>query len=571
LAHRGSEPAELAERDGLALGALGHDGPALASRDGWTVAGDVELYNRRELLDELNPSDDAASTDVGLILEAWKRWGVDALGRLNADFAIAVHEEADGTLILARDACGARPLYWAHREGGIAFASEYKALVALRDFPREVDREALQSLQSRKLLPDGYTLLRDVRQLSAGSWARVEPGTDVRPRRYWDVTVDLQDRSLADHAAAIRERFVVAMDRRTTGAGAIGISLSGGVDSMAMVAAARRSHPDAEILTFSAGDRDGDPELEWAARTAERFDTQHEALIVEPAALLTDLPRLVWHLEDPIARTETLLYARTAAAAASSGVTRLLGGHAADGIFGGMPRHKVLAVAGAVPPARRTLGEVYSFLQTGVRPRGLLARTMTRFALEPKIPPVPRVPGARPASSMAVPRRAGRELLNDALRTATLDGLPLWLPKVDRGHAAGGTRWASPFLDPELIREAFRVPSRYKRTLKRNKIVLREAVLALLPVELARRPKFAQRITETPAFCDALEQVATPLLAPDAVRERGLLESGDVERLMQRPAGGAWPPEHAMRIWTMALTELWARIFLDDGGARPAS
>jgi hypothetical protein len=90
----------------------------------------------------------------------------------------------------------------------------------------------------------------------------------------------------------------------------------------------------------------------------------------------------------------------------------------------------------------------------------------------------------------------------------------------------------------------------------------------LLPPELAALPKHPQRIRETAPFCDALEQLADRWLTPGAIARRGLLDAGTVRRLLNRPAGGVWAPEHAMRIWTLIGTEIWAATFIDgDGGA----
>lgn len=571
LAHRGGVSSEIAQVGPVWLGARSDtDLGQPVTKGPLTLVADLQLFNAPELARELEGAGVVCETGLGrLLLAALETWGLDALERLNGAFALALHDARDDSVLLARDLAGARPLYHTRWHGGLVFASEYKAFLGLPGFVRRPNRAALQNLHTRKLMPATDTLLDTVHQLPAGCHARVSSDGNVKAVRYWDLSLDLRERPLREHCDDILESFLRAMERRTRGTDPIGLSLSGGVDSMAMLAAARRANPERRICTFSAGDAPGDPEIDWAARAAKHFGSEHETLIVPAETLRTDLPHLVWHLEDPIARTETLLYYRTALEAQRKQVRVLLAGHGADGALGGMARHQILALAGRVPLGRGTLGEIYSFTQTGVAPRGVLARLLTSLVLRNQIPPAPQVLGAPPPAALAALPRAGPEILNEVCRMATLTGLPLWLPKVERAHVAARVSFASPFVDPEFLRAAFRVPSRYKHTLRQDKMVFRQAIAGLLPEGFRHRPKFAQRIRETLRFCEVLEEVARPLLSRARVAQRGLLDPDDVARLLERPRHGAWPPEHAMRIWTLVLGELWAEIFLDGDGRYP--
>jgi len=572
LAHRGSAGSD-AVAVGRAILAGRGDEPLRQPwmRDGLTLVGDIDLYNadqlRSELAKEGGPADVEQPEEV--LLAAWRVWGIATLQRLNGDFAFALHDCRDDSVILTRDLAGARPLYYARWGGGVAFASEYKALLSLPELPRRVDRDAVQLLQSRKQLSLTGSLLEGVHQFPAGHWAYIGDDAKVEPVRYWKVALDISSRSFAEQRREVGEGFLRAMERRTRGSANLGIALSGGIDSIAMVAAARKLYPDRTIYTFSAGDDDDDPELRWASRVAEICDTRHYATVVQPEQLKTDLRHLVWHLEDPIARSETLLTYRMGIEARKH-VSILLGGYAADGLFAGMPRHRILALAGRVPVGSKTLGEIYSFSQTGVRPSGVCARVLAALYFRGKIPPVPRViDAARPEPLPPLPV-AGGELMNEVLRAGTMKGLAPWIQKVDRAHAAAGLRFTSPFFDPDLIHTAFRIPSRFKHTLRRDKHIWREAAREFVSDELANRPKYPQRMRETAAFCDVLEEIGQSLLAPDRVKARGLFDPSDVAGLLRRPIRGCWSPEHTMRIWTLILTELWAQIFVDSSGEYPS-
>jgi asparagine synthase (glutamine-hydrolysing) len=301
---------------------------------------------------------------------------------------------------------------------------------------------------------------------------------------------------------------------------------------------------------------------------AGQFGARHHYIVADPDRLAGDLPRLAWHLEDPIARTEvwqTLQLCEVTAPHASS----VLRGDGSDGMFGGMDRHQLLAWAAVAPPLRAALEDIYWFTQSGSRPRTILARLAVDRWLARKMPPVPRVLGAAPGRAPAPLPSAGKELLNAVMVDGPIHALPMLLQKIERIFAAFAMASISPFVDPDLVAAAFRIPSRHKHDGRRNKKVLRDAMRPLLSAELLNRPKFPQRVRETRAFCDALAAIANRLLQPEQVRARGLFEPADVARLLPRRPDGTWTPEHAMRIWTLALTELWARAFVDGDGSAP--
>ncbi len=360
------------------------------------------------------------------------------------------------------------------------------------------------------------------------------------------------------------------MELRSRNLNPVAVSLSGGVDSIAMVAALRRIDPAKTILTFSIGDRMDDPELTWARKVADRFQTEHHEIICGADRLRSEFPKLVWHLEDPVGRSETLLAFCLAREIAKHSNT-VFRGDAADGLYGGMPRHKILALASRLPFSRNPLGQIYSFTQTGVSPTNILSKTLVRLYFGNRITPPPRVLGAEPATGLdPLPAGDRRELLNRVLLGGSASSVPSMMGKVDRTHAAYAVRGICPFVDQQMIACAFQVPSNLKHNGRRNKIVWREAVREFLPDDLANRPKFPQRIQESRAFCDALADIAGSLLAPGRVRSRGWFDPQDVSRLLVRPPAGLWSPEHAMRLWTLVLVEIWARLFIDQGGAAAA-
>lgn len=146
-----------------------------------------------------------------------------------------------------------------------------------------------------------------------------------------------------------------------------------------------------------------------------------------------------------------------------------------------------------------------------------------------------------------------------------------WIQKDLRLHLTRGLDVRSPFFDLDMVSLAFQIPAPLKIRRWREKHILREAVRPWLPSYALERPKFPHRMSSDLAFSDVLERYAREVLAPDAVRARGFFWPTEVEQLLRRPAHGLYAFGHAMRIWTMVLTELWAQAFIDRRGALPES
>jgi asparagine synthase (glutamine-hydrolysing) len=172
-------------------------------------------------------------------------------------------------------------------------------------------------------------------------------------------------------------------------------------------------------------------------------------------------------------------------------------------------------------------------------------------------PPVESIPPLQP------------ELLNIVLKSGVVNGVGKWLPKAERLHVAHGVTVRSPFLDRNLINNAFEIPERYKIYRWREKHIFREAVKPLLPPAALNRPKFPQAMKYDRVFSDILDEICTEFLTPERVRSRGFFSVADIENLRRRPKNGLHSSERSMRLWTAILTELWAQLFIDGRGKKP--
>jgi asparagine synthase (glutamine-hydrolysing) len=566
LTHRGAHAREWSPAPGVFLGQRGP--AAAAGSEAGRLAADATLYNAAELAGRLNGSAPPPGNrgPAALLERAFAAWGTGCFALLDGDFTAAVWDERGGRLVLARDPLGVRSLYTWEGPDLFAFASEYKAILALPCFAPVPDREALQHLQRSKYLPPGRTLLAGVRPLAAGRWVEVRDGRLAGEQAFWRIAVEPSSLGIEAAERGLRERFLAAVDRRTERCGTLGAELSGGVDSAAVVAAMRQVRPDAAIKTFTVGDGPDDPEVLGARFAADALGTDHHEVFAEPECLAEALPAVIWHLEDPIGRTETVLYYQMMRAA-SRHVDVVLGGYASDGLFAGMPKHKLVRLRQLSPLGARALEDFYHYTQWSQPPGSALGRALRRAWYGGGELPAPSILGAPPAAAPPPLPGRGRGALNQVLLEGMMEGVPAFMPKVEKPHAAHGVELRTPFADPELIRFSFGLPEGLKIHGLRDKYVLRRALKPLLPAAVARRPKFPQAMGYGPRLSEALDDLAGRLLAPDSIRARGFFDPEEIAALRRRRPGKPYTPNRAMRLWTVLATELWARLFLDRRGA----
>ncbi len=567
LAHRGSLAAEWRVGPRVHLGQRLFPGRPGSVRHGRPVALDGVLENRDQVakLLDLAPAAAEQETQEDLVFRLYRTFGLDGFTHLRGPFALALWDERADLLVLARDFFGARSLYWAWAEGRFMFASEYKALLGLPALPATPNFAALQCIVSTKNAMREASCLAGVFAVPPGHWLSVRGG-QVDTQRHWEPEARIARRSDAGHVEAFRGAFMDAVRRQTAPYERLGVALGRGVDAAAVVAGIRHVAPQRELHTFVAGFGPDDPEVIGAAETARHFGSRHHEVMLPASALPALLPEMVWHLEDPAGREDVLcLYACARAAAGSVDV--LLGGHVADALTGGMPRHLLVRTANLIPPAHGPLADLVQYARAGRPPATLLGGMLLRRYFRGGICPPPRVLGAAEAPRAEDIRVSGPEPLTQFLRRAALSDPGKG--HYDRIHAAFGVDLGMPFADPDLIACIFSMPDRMKIRGRTQKWVQREAFRDLLPPSIGGRGKSLARLRNDLELAEVLEGLADRLLGAADVRQRGVFEVAYVDRIRRRPAGKPYAEEPLSRLWTLILAEIWFRIFIDRRGAFP--
>jgi asparagine synthase (glutamine-hydrolysing) len=566
LEHRGAESAEWSAADGVWLGVRGSASAVARQRDGRAVF-DGSIDNRRELAGALGRAADGAdpTTDGVLAGELWDAMGEEGLARIAGQFALALWDPRERRAVLARDRVGYAPLYFTLDGGRLIFASEYKALLALPSVPAVANRAALQAIHNTKWVLPGFTCLQGIHPVAPGTLLEIREGR-AGSRRYWDIPVRAAERDEAGHAARLRESFLETLRMQAEPYQKIGVSLSGGLDSAVVAAGARAVAGDREVHTFSAGYGEDDRELVNAAIVARELGTVHHPVVLDPDDLPGLLPWMVWHLEEPIGR-EDIAYLFVAAREASRYVDLIVTGFGFDGLFAGLPRHRLVDLGVKYPIFRRPLEEFFDYTYRSVEPRTLAGRALKKAYFRGREFPAPQLLGTPPLAPFPGFPRGGDQPLTNFLRRGFLT-LP-YQHAVERLYAGVGMRMNAQHTNPDFLAAAFSIPDDLKIHGRTQKYILRRACEGLLSPSILATGKSFNRLKHDTRMSELLDTLADDLLSERALGSRGLFDPRYVSRLRRRPTGRPYSQERAYRLWSLLLTEMWARRFLDQRGAAP--
>lgn len=560
-----------------------------------------EIYNHRELRAGLEARGHRFRTqsDGEVILHLYEETGPAFAEHLNGIFACAVWNPAADELVLARDHHGVKPLYYAAAPDGLVFASELKAMLASGRVSRALDPEAVSQYLIYQAVPPPLSILRDVRQLEPGC-VLVRSRGRTRSWRYWSPPQEV-DRPVTSEAEAFDITLGglrAAVRRQMMSERPLGVFLSGGVDSSAIVALAAEcvSHP---LKTFSVGfvgpDEQVLTEWPWARLVAERYGTQHEEFVLTEAMFREALPHAFAAMDQP---TSDALNSYWVSYAAARHVTVALSGTGGDELLLGYARDASLLghyaqgrTLGALPPAyvRRLatwLGRVprqaiwqsvgadidavraYALLDEQLlSPSGIAIYTPElREGILARDLRLSRGPARSAASYLHgdVPpdlARPGDWLLRLEQRAYLSYVL---LRDIDAMSMAHSLEVRVPFLDPDYGAALAHIPWQMKYRDGVGKWVLKQALRPLLPDEILFRPKMGFGLPYATWMRRSLQPMVRDLLSPDRLARRGVFDPAATTRLVDRfYAGddGVW-----RLVWTLLAFEGWAAEVLDGSG-----
>lgn len=548
-----------------------------------------EIYNHTELRRRLESvgHNFRTSSDTEVLLHAYQQWGEDFALHLNGMFAIALWDNKEQKLILARDRIGQKPLYFADFDGAIIFASELPCLLKYPRMPRNVDLPAIYHYLTLQYIPRGHSGLKGIQQLDPAHILVWKKG-QYSIHRYWDLCyLPKHTGTIAEMQEELRARMGMAVKRRMMSEVPLGAHLSGGIDSSIIVALMARS-TSAPIETFSIGFEEEDfNELHHARRVARTYGTTHHEFVIKPDAI-SILPKMVRHFGEPLADPAAIptwyLCQRT-----REHVTVALNGDGGDEFFGGYSRYWGDALADAystVPgPLRRGLDRALHVLpvrsnkrvennfvqalrqlsQAATLPRSAsIIRWGTYFNENMKRDLFLDADDSYPPTHSLLMDDFGFALSNSmaegyldlTLYVDTHNYLPgALLSKMDRMAMAHSLEPRSPFLDVELMEYVARLPVSQKLSARKTKKILHDVFDPLLPSSITKRPKAGFSVPLGTWFKGPLHDYARyKLLSPNS--EVGLLlDLRAIEGLIEDNKNSR--SDNGKRLWALLVLEEW--------------
>jgi len=557
-----------------------------------------EIYNHRQLRRGLEQRGHRFRThsDGEVILHLFEEKGPALVADLNGIFAFALWNPRDREIVLARDHHGVKPLYYAERSGELTFASEIKSMLASGRISKEIDPEAVAQYLVYQAVPAPLSILRDVRALPPGH-VMVHRCGESSVRRYWAPPQEAAEPvTCVEQAKAITLGGLrTAVKRQMMSERPLGVFLSGGVDSSALVALASEfvSHP---LKTFSVGFVGAEESLltewPWARKVAECYGTDHHEFVLTESMFGERLPHAFSAMDQP---TSDAINSYWVSYAAAQHVTVALSGTGSDELLLGYGRdahllrhHRQGSSLAALPASyvRRIAGMLGRLPAGQLWPSvASLAESVRAYALldEQYLSPSgfaiytagqrDTVLSASLRSALGSARGAAAFLAADVAADLAKPGdwllrleqrgylSTVLLRDIDAMSMAHSLEVRVPFLDPEYGAELARIPWQMKYRDGVGKWVLKQALKPLLSDEILFREKMGFGLPYAVWMRRSLEPMVRDLLSADRIKRRGVFDAGATTQLVDRFYGG---DDSIWRlVWTLLVFEGWASELLD--------
>ena len=557
-----------------------------------------EIYNFRELARGLKAGGYhfRSHCDTEVLLAMYLEHGTAMLQHLNGIYAFAIWDSRDASLFVTRDGMGVKPLYISESGGCFAFASEIKALLTLPWIARTLDIQALSSYVQHLWCPAPRTPLAEVHKLEPGEALIVRDGRIARRWKHYVLPAPGPDtiRSVDDWIHAVRAGLETAVERQMIADVPLGAFLSGGLDSSAIVALARR-HSSGRLQCFTidfdeslAREEGFARDLPYAQKVARHLDVDLHVVNVG-AEMADELPQMVWQLDEPQADLAALNVLYISRLARHHGIKVLLSGAGGDDLFTGYRRHRAIGldklwrrVPSSVRGAIATLGR-----HLPARPplSRRLSRLLEAAVLEGDERLVSYFDWVTPLTvhRLFVPgllRSPAEQPLRSALREMPATATPLQrmllleqryfladhnLNYTDKMSMAAGVETRVPFLDEDLVALAARIPDRLRQRGSEGKWILKKAMSAILPEEIIYRAKTGFGVPLRAWLRGALRPMLHELLGGASIQRRGVFDPRAVSGLLVDFESGR--SDNAYSLLSVMCVELWCRQFVDGAAS----
>jgi len=609
LQHRGPEKAGYFRHGNVSLGhrrlsiidLQTGDQPIYNEDRSVVVVFNGELYNFRDFKDGLvrRGHHFYTTSDTEILVHCYEEYGLDFLKNLNGIFAFTLYDIRNERLVLVRDHFGVKPLHYWLQGGTFLFASEQKAILVHPAVGRRINYQALHCQINLRYNQSDETLIEGIRRLPPASYLIYEHG-QVTVKRYYQLPVNINyNIKEAEALEGIRYHLQRAVKRQLLSDVPLGVYLSGGMDSSALVAM-MSAEKVAPINTFTLGFNEATDEFTDAAMIANHFRTNHTttALTLNP---LERFPETIRHAEEP---KINLLQGFHLSEFVSRSLKVVLGGLGGDELFIGYDIYRYLwSVRGLLKCQadfwQKSLLNPVSSLLFGLQNsskilkwdeyrRGLQMlfsisdlekfylilrncwdydRSFSREIYQADFT----------ANSLSRTQTYFDEIFDACRDLPPLDAIAYvefhskmvndYLLVDDRMSMAHSLELRVPFLDRDLVEFAFSIPAALKMKHGQTKYLFRKAMEPLLPPEIIRKRKWGFAVNPYDQFNKDLKKVAQAVLRPEFINRQGIFNYSYIKRILD------YPPDPRLRwhynyLWVVLGLAIWEKMFIGTNSYR---
>ena len=561
-----------------------------------TLVYNGEIYNFKELRSELSKYFKFKSnSDTEVILYSYIHYGYSFLEKLNGIFSLAIYDQKDDQLIIARDRFGTKPLYYTKTTSGLYFASELKVLMTLEDISFDIDYAAIENYLNYLWNPSPSTPLKAIKKLEAGHYLIVKNSLIVKKDLFFKTSYkETKETNIEKIIKTTDLKLKNAISNQLVSDVPVGAFLSGGLDSSAVVAYVK-NYTEVKLPTFTirAGSDLGMADDYFYAKKVGK----HLGIDVHPIdinhKIFFDIEEMIYCLDEPQADLAPMLVSYISKIAKEEyGIKVLLSGAGGDDIFSGYRRHQAIEIdsyMSKIPKFLRTkFKEIIQKLPSSSNFIRRLKKYTRYFDLDGNDKIISyfnwidkdarrnlfsyNVKNYLENENHDTTFELKKELERLPKETSNLNkmlnlDLKFFLPDhnlnyTDKMGMKEGVEIRVPFLDNELVDFASTIPVKYKQNGKHGKYILKKTMEKYLPREVIYRSKTGFGTPLKSWIHGELKEYINSILSKEAIDKRGIFNYDSLQEILLKDKLGY--EDYSYTILSMLSIELWFKIFIDE-------
>ncbi|MBC7485281.1 MAG: asparagine synthase (glutamine-hydrolyzing) [Cytophagaceae bacterium] len=610
MAHRGPDDSGIYKHESvgfahhrlsiLDLSINGHQ-PMVSDCGNYVLVFNGEIYNHKEIRNAIaHKYSFKSNSDTETLLYAFIEYGDRLFEKLVGIFSFAILDKKKEELYVVRDQFGVKPLYYYQKDNVFLFASELKSMLEYKSYDRSIDYNALVNYINFLWSPGEQTPFLYTKKLLPGHYIKLSTTNPDRFSivQYYDIpfTGIYSIQSEEEQVYELQQRLEKAVERQLQSDVPVGFFLSGGLDSSAILAMAKKIYPKERFpcYTIDSGDQSYEGfsnDLHYAKIVANHFNVPLK-IVKADVDIVNHFDQMIYHLDEPQADAAPLNVLEISKAALNDGIKVLLGGTGGDDLFSGYRRHQVLnyePIFQLIP--KWSVG----LLKQGFRPFNLShpsVRRMRKVLTDLDKTQAERVFGYYSWISLGI----NKSLFNETLRNQPAfqahqplhDFEKLWgnIPKeenllnkslywemktylpdhnlnyTDKMSMAMGVETRVPFMDLDLVNFSTTISPQLKMKGNVTKYILKKAMEPYLPAEIINRPKTGFGAPVRDWVVNKLDTRINSILSSESIEARGIFNSKSVSRLISDNKSGKIDASYT--VWSLLAIESWMRQFVDE-------